>query len=372
MSSILTALGAQSDLYAPLPQLAPESLKTSRNIVLIVIDGLGYEYLTQHGAGGTLYRHLKARITSVFPTTTASAITTFLTGTAPQQHALTGWFTYFKELGTVATVLPFIPRYGGVSLAHSGIDARWLFDQPSVFERIQVQSFVVLPQRIIDSAYSRAHIGPAERRPYTSLGEFFQNVRDILREDDGRKYVYAYWPDFDGLAHKHGIHSTEVGEHFLELDTAFADFLESIQGSQTTVIVTGDHGIIDSTPGKQILLEDHPNLADMLILPLCGEPRVAYCYIHPHQQKRIEDYVETQLGDCASLLTREALIEGGYFGLGEPHPRLADRVGHYALVMKDRYVIKDWVLGEHAHTLIGVHGGLSEQELYVPLLIARP
>ena len=37
--------------------------------------------------------------------------------------------------------------------------------------------------------------------------------------------------------------------------------------------------------------------------------------------------------------------------------------------MKGNYVIKDWLFAEHRHTQIGVHGGLSEQELYVPLIL---
>jgi hypothetical protein len=37
--------------------------------------------------------------------------------------------------------------------------------------------------------------------------------------------------------------------------------------------------------------------------------------------------------------------------------------------MKERYVIKDWLPGERHLTQIGVHGGLSAAELYVPLIL---
>jgi predicted AlkP superfamily pyrophosphatase or phosphodiesterase len=75
-------------------------------------------------------------MTSVFPPTTATAITTYLTGDAPQQHALTGWHTWMRELGCVMTVLPGRPRYGGVGYRQAGIDAQRLFDHRILFDRM--------------------------------------------------------------------------------------------------------------------------------------------------------------------------------------------------------------------------------------------
>ena len=359
MSSIQSALEADPGLYAPLPQLPAAALSDTRNIVLLVVDGLGHEYLLRRGSGGSLCEHLQGRITSVFPPTTVTAITTFLTGTAPQQHGLTGWFTYFKEIGSVAAVLPFIARYGGPSLENSGVDPRTLVDHPPLMERVAARCYAVLPQRIADSAYTRATCGDAARRPYSSLAELFKCVEEALREGEERKYVYAYWSDLDHLAHVHGVASPQVATRFAELDEAFANFLRSIEGTGTSVIVTADHGFIDPTREEQISLEDHPQLAATLMLPLCGEPRTAYCYVHPDKAEQFEKYVEGELAHCASYSRSAELIERGYFGLGEPHPRLAERIGHYVLHMKDHYAIKDWVIGEPRFIPIGVHGGLS-------------
>ena len=105
-ASILGAMGRPRAAYAPLAALPPERLRITRNVALLVIDGLGYNWLRSHGEGSFLQRHLLARISSVFPSTTASAVTTFLTGDAPQQHGITGWFMYLREIGAVTRVLP--------------------------------------------------------------------------------------------------------------------------------------------------------------------------------------------------------------------------------------------------------------------------
>jgi hypothetical protein len=108
----------------------------------------------------------------------------------------------------------------------------------------------------------------------------------------------------------------------------------------------------------------------MLLLPLCGERRVAYCYLQPGQGGAFEDYVASELAPYADCHASSALVAQGYFGLGDPHPRLAERLGHYTLIMKNNYAIKDWLAGERRHVHLGAHGGLSDAELFVPLIVA--
>ena len=368
MSSLRLALGDNTSLYPPLHMLDPASLRERRNLVLIVIDGLGYEYLRRL-QDTTLNRYLQGRITSVFPSTTVTAITTFLTGVAPQQHALTGWHIYFEELGAIMAVLPFRPRLGGAISEAVGVDSQVLLDHAPVFERLQVCSYVVAPARIINSQFNTAYCRTAFKRPYTVLREFFKTITRTVREHDEGKYIYAYYPEMDRLAHDHGINSLKVSSHLRELDAAFSRFLNDIEGSHTTVIVTADHGFIDSPLDRHIELADHPLLAQTLLRPFCGESRSTYCYIRPDKGEQFEHYVQTELAQQATLFPSEALIERGYFGLGPPHPRLKQRIGDYTLVFKENYVIKDWLPGEKRYRHIGVHGGLSAEEMYVPLIV---
>lgn len=370
MASIMSARGARQSYYPVLKQLEAFALAEVRNLILIVIDGLGYRYLMRQRAGDTFHRFLRARMTSVFPSTTASAITVFLTGLAPQQHALTGWFSYFRELDRVVTVLPFTDRQGGENLSALGIDARELFDHRSVFELIETPSYNVVPEHIADSVFNLTHSEGAELRPYKSLTQFYATVKRIVSEDTRWKYVYAYWPKLDSIAHDKGIHSRSAAAHYAELEAAFRGFIADIEGSESMVIVTADHGMIDSGPRRVIELDAHPRLAETLALPLCGERRMAYCYVRAQMREQFERYVRSTLGDCATLYRSEELIKNGVFGLGRPHPRLHERVGDYALIMKDNYVIKDWLPGEHRHVNIGTHGGVSEEEMYVPLIVA--
>lgn len=363
-----TSGAAAASLYAPLPCLPPEDVAAHRNVVLLVIDGMGYEFLMSGDSAPALKRHLRGRITSVFPPTTASAITTFLTGAAPQQHGLTGWFMYFKELGAVCAVLPGTPRYGKAPFSHEGLDPVAFFGHRPFFEALPVPAYVIQPDYLTHSDFSRAHSGRAERRGYRDMRGLFREIRRAVKGDRHAKYVYAYWAGLDSLGHDLGIGSAQAGEHLAWLDAQFDALCTDLAGTDTLLLVTADHGQVDVSAGGQIWVADHPGLAEALVLPLCGEPRVAYCYVRPDGCRSFEDYVGTRLGAAAELMPSRNLLRRGAFGLGEPHPRLAERIGDYALVMREGYVIRDRLFGEEPPCHVGVHGGVSEAELYVPLI----
>src|SRR5687768_1607589 len=129
--------------HPPLALLPARELEPARNVVLVIVDGLGDNYLMRHGAGGELERRRRGAITSVFPSTTASAITTSYAGCTPLEHGLTGWYTYFGEAGCVAAGLPFRSRGDMLPLTQRGVTPEQIFISPSLFEQLPVRSIVV-------------------------------------------------------------------------------------------------------------------------------------------------------------------------------------------------------------------------------------
>ncbi|MGH8618116.1 MAG: alkaline phosphatase family protein [Burkholderiales bacterium] len=347
-------------------QLPPASLAGVHNLVLVILDGLGYRYLTTRTPDSALARHLRGALTSVFPSTTASAITTTLTGRAPAEHGLTGWHLWLAETGAVTAVLPQRARDGGALLP---TDPAALFPCASFFDRIARPAVVVSPQAIIDTVFNTRHCGRAVKRPYAAPADFFPAVARAVHETSVPTLIYAYYPEFDGLAHAHGVGSAEVAREFTALDAAWETFLERIADTDTTVVLTADHGFIDGPPERLIDLDAHPRLTALLARPLCGERRVAYCYLKDGADADFRAYVETELGHATELIARDALLASGWFGPGPVHPRLADRVGDYALVMRADWTIKDWLPEEKRHPMIGVHAGLTADEMLIPLVV---
>ncbi len=369
VASITKGLGGEPHGYQPLDGFGSMGW-AQHPLVLLIVDGLGDLFLEGYPES-FLWGHRQGQLTSVFPPTTATAITSFFTGVAPQQHAITGWHTYFKELGAVATILPFIPRYRGGCFSEAGISPAQLVGHGSLLDRLPVPCETVLPAYLADSDYSRMLSGRAGRHGYESLEEMFATIAALVA--DGKPgFIMAYWPELDSLAHSHGMASPEVDSLFRDFDAACRHSLDSIAQQGGTVIVTADHGLIDTVESDLISLEDHPRLAAMLTLPLCGEPRCASCYVRSDCRQEFEDYIAEHLSAVCELRTARELIDQGYFGAGPVSPRLRERLGEYVLLMKGNALIKDRLITEKRFAQRGVHGGLSAQELYVPLIVVDP
>ena len=346
------------------PALREFAIGEARNIVLLIVDGLGDRYLMERGAGGALASRRRRAITSVFPSTTASAITTSYTGCTPLEHGLTGWFTLFGEAGYVGAPLPFRTRGDNVPLGAKGFSADAAFPTASLFEALPVRSIVVTWRGIIDSEYNRRHCRGAERLAYDTLGELVTQVEAAVKSGPQRKFIYAYWPQYDSVSHQFGCRSPQANDELEKVDAAFGEMIRRLKNTDTLAIATADHGFIDVPP--EDALELPPQLAAELRFPLCGERRVVYC--HVHSQAQFLEKAKDWLGERADVRPSRELVEEGWFGPGAAHPRLAERVGDVTLVMRGRSTVKDWLAGEPRHLHIGNHGGTSEDEMLIPLI----
>ncbi len=343
-----------------------------RNILLVVLDGMGDEFLQKQFPDSFLNRHRVRRMTSVFPTTTATAITSFLSAQTPLEHAITGWYMYLREVGAASVLLPFKPRYARkTGFDFEGITGEQILDFDRAFAHIHRKKCYVTPSYLIGSPYNAYASPDSQKFGYNTFGGFFKQIRKAVRQGDEKKYIYAYWSKVDALMHRYGTTSEEVASHFNELDQRMEYLVKSIQDEDTLVIITADHGLIDTTPTRALSVDDYPKLKDYLILPLCGEPRVGYAYVRNGKTNEFLQYMNDNLSNVCDIITQEEAIRSGVFGSGVPGMKFRDRIGDYILLMKENYVLKDHVINETPPDFIGYHGGLSEKELFVPLIVVE-
>lgn len=367
MSSIKLSFGKKA-MYELLHDFDIQEI-AKKNVLLLIIDGLGYKYLEKYGVGSFLHKNLKNKMTSVFPATTASAITTFMTGVAPRQHGLTGWFVYLKEAGLVSTILPFTSRAGNISLEDK-IDFSGVYNQESFFENLEADCYSLRHKDYSESPYSLSSSKGAKRLAFSDMEDFFKQIEKTFKKGKKRKFMTAYWANFDSICHRAGTDSKNALKHFLELDEKIMKLHQSLKYTNTRIIVTADHGLINTKEkSKVIKLENHPKLAETLSMPLSGEPRVAYCYVKSEKIKDFERYVKTKLKNVCEMYKSQELVKKGYFGNFESGEKFEDRIGNYILIMKNKYIMKDLVLNEKQNIYIGNHGGVSEEEMFVPLVL---
>ncbi|MFX1367653.1 MAG: alkaline phosphatase family protein [Promethearchaeota archaeon] len=364
MASIGESLGVSSP-YSPLDRNLLPELDMADNILLILFDGVGYNYLNQNRAKTLLGKHLKGKMTSVFPPSTGSAVSSFMTGLAPQQHAVTGWFVYLKEYGMMSRILPFTSTVDWNQIDSS---IRDVIDTKSIFTNTNRDHFVVAGRQIIGSKFTAHMAGKARRLGYTDMESFFEINKKAVMSSPNGSYTYSYWPAYDEVSHMLGSRSKEAKDQLLEFDSALQKFIEEIQGTNTTIIVTSDHGFNDVKPENMVHMADHPDLMDCLILPLGGDSRSAYCYVRPSKVNAFEKYVGKHLDYACGTRSSKAMIEEEWFGKFEPNPKLSSRVGDYILLAQDGHCFLNSFPGQEPLSFPGHHGGTSEDEMIVPFV----
>ena len=137
-----------------------------------------------------------------------------------------------------------------------------------------------------------------------------------------------------------------------------------------TILLTADHGHINTYPKGRIDLRSLPALLGALAVPPTGEPRLTYLHARDGNPETLRDLAASWLGEHAKVCTAKDAFDAGLFGGGIEHPAARARVGDVILAPKrDKTLIYGYP-GERVD-MIGRHGGLSAAEMLVPLLAVR-
>jgi hypothetical protein len=390
--TIAKILGVEMDGTAsPLPAHWWRDLGADAQcVLLIVLDATGYLQLERYLAEERSFfstladAGLLLPITSVFPSTTVSALTTIWTGRAPLGHGFLGTKLLLPEQGVLANMLKMAPAAypPGGRLEDWGWDPERFFTAPSLGEQLSaagVDTVAHTRLSFIGSSLTRIFLrGMHDLRGYVGLSDLWLNVRRTLteRRADQRLFVDAYWGGIDNVGHVYGAAGAYLPSALRHLARSFEeDFVAQLPREvqeDTLLIVTADHGQIATPPERVVHLPDHPALWETLLLPPAGESRAAYLYARPGQKGALRTYVTEHLADRFVLLETEKALAAGLFGpVGTLAPDLRVRLGDMVLIAKDDSRLSMRKKKEDGVQLLGHHGSLTPEEMLVPLMMVR-
>lgn len=370
LASLINGCGGLSP-HAECAHLSSSSLSEYRHCTYLLVDGLGYHqlvhYLKNHPDSPFFGKNAYHVIDTVFPATTAAAVTTCSTGSMPREHGILSWNINLADLGTVATILLSATRTG-LPLIPVGMDWRAYLSIPDYIASVPRHRRLLSYRHIPDSPFSRA-VGRWDKRvSYRSLDGLFRSYRRAVRRRTP-SLVYAYWPAYDSHCHKHGCFADKTVQHLEQIDACLARMTEETRKRNSLLCVLADHGLVDTPEANSINLYDIPGFYDCLAVMPSGDARQVACLVRPSKVAVFLDLVDTHLGHACSCLPGAQLMQDHAYGLGHAHPSFSNRVGDYVLLARPAYAFLSPPACEHAHVNNACHGGMSMEEIRIPLYV---
>ncbi len=355
-----------------------------RQVILTVVDALGWELFQRFSKVDSAENERMAELfpldrvfplTSVVPSTTASALASFWTGLTPSSHGITGYEMWLQEYGITANMILQTPAsfiYGSGSLAEAGFRPDHFLNVESfgtTLKKRGIQSYALQHESISRSGLSDSLLSDVQSMPFSNLSNLWQTLDQKLAEKSSeQRYFYVYWGDLDGFQHAYGPDDTRVAQAYFEFLRSMNNFLSLAQkrgNGDTLFLLTADHGQVPTSRPPRAEIKRYPDLLAMLHLLPTGESRLPYLYLKPGFEKQAFSRLEALFPGQFIPVDSQKAVDAGLFGPKPYHPQLISRLGDVVLLARDHYFLY-W--HDKENLMQGRHGGLNRKEMLVPLI----
>ncbi len=344
-----------------------EMIGEAEKYIIMLVDGLGMTYVEELGGGSFLRSSCKGEMRSVFPATTAAAMTSLASCMWPAGHGFLEWFLYLEELKLSVRSLPFDERFSERPLAEYGADIRKILGVQSVLFDKNMPAACFQPEAISRSEYSKWFYGPAEGRAYKDLDDLWLQAEGLAKSGPG--IICAYIPHLDAVSHEKGAASAERKAMLAALDAGLERLHEKVKG-RARIIITADHGFKDVPPESRFVLDESDSIIPKLIVPPTGEARQPFFHVKRGMEAAFETEFEERFGGHFALLNTREITRLKLFGPQPLSKNALKRAGSHIAVSLDGAIIEYAYAGAKNLSLPGHHGGLSRDEIRIPLIVA--
>jgi hypothetical protein len=359
-----------------LPDDVVDDYNGVKKVLLVLMDGFGLNRLLAHvrqhdGAFAELVsKGVLKPFTSPFPATTSTSLTSIFTGLTPAEHGVLGYQLYSPQYGCVVNTLEMKPVYGYSSQVEIAHDlSKHVKPWAPTLQEQGVRTLIVTKGSIMGSGLSRVIHADLDVTPYVLESEMLVKCRRAL-EQPGPLFLVVYYSGIDTLEHKYGPYSEEVTselESFEFLLQTFMSKLSEVTRQETLMMLTSDHGVQETQCTQYV--KDVPEVWSRLQLPPVCDSRCGFLFAKQGEKENLRNAFERNINGFKLVASKE-LIEAGAFGQNahELEPLLGDwaALSRGPTALSYPYYDDDRNREQH-----GGHGGMTAEEVLVPLLSMR-
>ena len=332
--------------------------------LLFLIDGFGADLLAQYAEYAPTIAAMKNlhRIETSFPSTTSTSLATLTTGSMPGAHGMMGYTVRVpRSSGRVLNSLKWDER----------VDPEIWQPVPTLFQRATAGGITVThvaAKRYEETGFTRAVFRGAHYRGANVTSDLIGETVAALQKSPS--FVYLYVNDLDSAGHSDGVGSEKWIAALSNIDAMVALLLEKLPKG-VRLWITADHGMIN-VEEKIVMGVDNNLLED--IATIAGEPRMRHLYLPQDADLAPRGDVIARwsgvLGEKVKLFTRESAIEAGLFGSAVSLDA-SERLGDVIAIAQGNLVLLDPNRADKEGAMVGHHGGDSDTESSVPLLVGQ-
>ena len=333
--------------------------KNPENIILILFDGMGSRILDKTlDKDSFLIKNRIKEIISFFPSTTASSTLSIQTGLNPSEHGWLGWSNYISPINKI------IQLFWEVEKGQSPKN-----DKNEEF--LKIKENYLSPKLLVDiikeKNYDTYSISPYSDYKYKTLNQMFNIIKEKLEiKNNKKKFMYVYNPEPDSTMHRYGCDSDEAKKLILERNKKLEEFYNKYLDKNSLMIIVADHGHLN---GDHIYLSDYPDIKDLMETSIFGEARCPMFKIKEGKQNEFRELFDKYFGNYFDLLPKEEIINKQIFGdiKYQENKLFNSSLGDFIAINKnnDNKVLLD----DNDFQMTSVHGGNSDDEIYIPLIV---
>lgn len=322
-----------------------------KNVVTILCDGMGSNIMDRNLPDCSfLLQHRLKSITTVFPATTVAATTSMMTGLNPVETAMLGWDMYYKDIDkTITTFMNSEKGDKTYTPLQEAIDykKKYMITKPITIEINE------------KGKYCGYNLFPFGDNAYNDINDLYNKI-EILCNEDGKKYIYAYDTEPDHTLHELGTCASEINKIVENINFKVEKLSKRVK--DTVIFVVADHGHKDV---ENIMLEDYPDIVECLEKNTSIEPRAVNFFIKENKKSRFEVLFTNYFGEDFDLYKKSDVISSKLFGDGVENNAFRDILGDYLAIAKTNKTL----LYGGSDILKSQHAGYTDDEIYVPLIV---
>lgn len=355
-------------------EIGAESTTLARGIgehdhyLFVLVDGMGTNLQSASPTDGWFESAERIGLTSAYPSTTAVALTSQASGLWPAEHGVTGWHTHLTDRGITVLPLKATERLSGKPIKQIDVPFREIVPPDSLFPRLTHKPRVFMKKSIRGGQFARWAFEGITRTGTKTVSQAFERVRHHLRKVDAPSFTHLYLEDLDSMSHRNGPFSENVAALLARIDRELLQTNEAV-GAKVRVIVSADHGHIDVPRDRCTLLNSGDPILSLLVAPPSGDSRNPIFHVRTGREEEFAAVFNARFGDDFVLVDSAAIERERIMGPCPFSDLTRTRLGTFVGIARSAAALEYIPEGGRSKNHLGMHGGLSKDEIQVPLFL---